>query len=122
VKPFITIMQFNLKFVLMTIADNSYTDFAQLLSCANEVVSAEVPNSLRDIANAIQDGQQFRAMSDKKALKYLLSGDSEASNKFKQFLVKYGHRGYKEFDPLALQWGDNPISVIKSLKIMISGL
>ena len=81
-----------------------------------------MPNSLRNIANAIENCETFRAMSDEKALKYLLSGDSEASIKFKDFLLNYGHRGYKEFDPMVLQWADNPISIIKSLKTMISGI
>ncbi|CAG2109509.1 unnamed protein product [Medioppia subpectinata] len=100
---------------------NTYSDFGQLVSSANQVVSAQVPNLLRDIAVSIENRQQFRQMSDEKALKYLLHSDTKASIKFKQFLLDYGHRGYKEFDVMTLQWADNPISVIKSLKTMLSG-
>jgi hypothetical protein len=86
------------------------------------VVSAEVPNFLKEIANSIENPETFREMSDEKALNFLINGDSKASIKFKQFLSEYGHRGYKEFDPLALQWDDNPITVVKSLKTMLTGL
>ncbi|CAG2179331.1 unnamed protein product, partial [Oppiella nova] len=91
------------------------------VSCANQVVSAQVPNLLRDIAISIENRQQFRQLSDERALKYLLHSDTTASVKFKKFLLEFGHRGYKEFDPMALQWADNPISVVKSLKTMLIG-
>ncbi len=86
------------------------------------MVSAEVPNFLKEIANSIENREIFREMSDEKALNFLINGDSKASIKFKEFLSEYGHRGYKEFDPLALQWGENPVPVVKSLKKMLTGL
>ena len=104
------------------ISDDCYTDFSQLVSSASEVVSAQVPNLLGDIANSIEKPQKFKTMSDEKALKYLLYSETEASLKFKRFLLEYGHRGYKEFDPHSLQWGDQPINVVKSIKIMLNGM
>ncbi len=86
------------------------------------MVSAEVPNLLKEIANSIENREIFREMSDEKALHFLINGNSKASIKFREFLSEYGHRGYKEFDPLALQWGDNPITIVKSLKTMLTGL
>ncbi len=86
------------------------------------MVSAEVPNCLKEIANSIENRDIFREMSDEKALNFLINGDSKSSIKFREFLSEYGHRGYKELDPLVLQWGENPITIVKSLKTMLTGL
>ena len=100
----------------------TYADFAQLISNANQVVSAQVPNLLREIANSIEVPLRFRQMSDERALKYLLTSNTKASELFKSFLSEFGHRGYKEFDMFVKQWADNPTEIIKSLKTMLSGL
>jgi len=96
-----------------------YSDFALLLSSCNDVVSAEVPNALRDIAVSIENPENFCSQSPEQALDYLKNGNSESSQRFSKFLAKHGHRGYKEFDPLVRQWADNPIPVIKSLQAML---
>ena len=94
-------------------------DFALLLFSSNDVVSAEVPNALRDIAVSIEYPEEFCSQSVDEALDYLKNGNNECNKRFKEFLTKHGHRGYKEFDVLVQQWTENPIPVIKSLQSML---
>jgi hypothetical protein len=82
------------------------------------VVSAEVPNKLRDIAKSIKNKETFKNMSDEEALRILINGSDDASQKFRQFLSKHGHRGYRECDPLHLPWADNPIPCVKTIKVI----
>ena len=89
-----------------------------MISSCNDVISAEVPNSLREIAKSINDKEHFRQLSDEEALKELRNGNDEASNKFNAFLYKHGHRGYRELDPLYLMWRDDPIPCIKTIKVV----
>jgi pyruvate,water dikinase len=100
---------------------DTYADIATLLSSCNDVISAEVPNLLRDVAIAIQDKEGFRSMSDEEALDWLKRVDNEAGRIFRVILKDHGHRGFKEFDPLVFQWRDNSLPLIKSLKSMVSG-
>jgi hypothetical protein len=94
------------------------SDFNLLISSCNEVISAEVPNNLREIAKSIRDKHSFKQMSDEKAMKTLMEGTDESSQKFKQFLDKHGHRGYREFDPMHQPWAYNPIPCIKNIKVL----
>jgi len=81
------------------------------------VVSAEVPNELREIAKTIEDPENFLMLSDDEAIQLLLSGINQASDKFKNFIRKHGHRGYREFEYMANPWGDNPLPIIKTIKV-----
>ncbi|CAG2171233.1 unnamed protein product [Oppiella nova] len=96
-------------------------DFNEMISSCNDVISAEVPNSLRDIAKSIKDKQTFKQLSDEEALQVLYKGTDESSVKFKQFLERHGHRGYRELDPMYKPWKGNPIPCIKTIKTMLSG-
>lgn len=94
-----------------------YSDLAHLLSSCTQVVSAEVPDDVREVAESIKKPVEFGKMSDEEALAWLQSGqDLDSSDKFKKLLRKHGHRGYKEFDPLVKQWAQNAIPLVKSLK------
>jgi len=100
--------------------EDVYSDIALLLSSINDVVSALVPSSIKDIALSINDPVQFCSKSDAEAENYLKNTDEECGKKFRNFLTKHGHRGYKEFDVSVLQWGQNAIPLIKSIKSMLS--
>ena len=96
------------------------SDYHLMLSSCNDVVSAEVPNELREIAAAIENPEEFKNLSDEEALKILRDGNNKASQKFKKFLEKHGHRGYREADPMILPWRDNPIPCVKTIKVKSS--
>lgn len=94
-----------------------FTDFAYLLSQCGQLVSADVPQELRVLAQNIKNPKEFNQMSDQKALESLQKGNDKSSQLFKSFIERHGHRGYKEFDPITKVWRDDPIQVIKSLKV-----
>lgn len=101
-------------------ADLEY-DLNLLLSHCNDVVSAEVPNMLREIAKAIPDRDRFKDLSDEDALAYLRSATSgEAFRLFAKFIEAHAHRGYRESDPLYLPWGKNPIPCVQVIKVSVS--
>ncbi len=87
------------------------------MSSCTDVISAEVPNTLRDIAKSIKNKKHFIQMSDEEALNTLREGTDEASQMFKQFLIRHGHRGYREADPMHSPWADDPIPCIKTIKV-----
>ena len=101
--------------------DQAEQDYNLLMSQCNDVISAEVPNMLREIAKELLDKDKFASMSDDDALTVLqdLNGkESKAALIFKEFIKRHGHRGYREFDPLYPTWrtdSRNPVQVIKSL-------
>jgi len=94
--------------------------FSQIVSSAQNVISAEVPLRLKQIADAIEDRDRFAAMSTEEATDYLMSSNHKDATMFRTFLLDYGHRGTKEFDAYSLQWEDDPSMLIQSLKTMIS--
>ena len=93
--------------------DRAEADHNLLLSHCNNVISAEVPARLREIALAIEDKEGFARMDEDEAVKAFQSmkRDVEKGNKIEtlkeskaallwsQFLAKHGHRGNKEQDP-----------------------
>ena len=81
----------------------------------NDVFSAQVPARLKIIASKISDVDGFLSLSDEESLKYLQQNCEE----FNDFIKEYGHRGYKEFDMYALQWEEDPTSLIHSLKSIL---
>lgn len=95
-------------------------DLNMLMSTCNDVVSAEVPNMLRDIARAIVDKQKFAQLSDDEALA-LLQGkngnESEAATIFASFLKWHGHRGLREMDVYNSPWERNPLPCVQVVKV-----
>ena len=94
-------------------------NLSSLIISGNEVISVEPLRKIKRIAQLIDDKEKFANLSDEEALEYLKSNDSEARDIFLLLLKQHGHRGYGEGDVLRLQWRDNPISVIKSIKILL---
>ncbi|XP_054166950.1 uncharacterized phosphotransferase YvkC-like [Oppia nitens] len=122
--PGSTIKNGALRYILETAQKNNPnldSDFNLMIFSCDEVVSAEVPNILRDIAQTINNKQQFVQLSDNEALKMLSEGTDKASVKFKEFLKTHGHRGYKEMDPMCKTWVDDPIPCIKNIKGLLLG-
>ncbi|RWS16195.1 Cleft lip and palate transmembrane protein 1-like protein [Dinothrombium tinctorium] len=96
--------------------EDVFHDFGKILSSCTGILSAEVPKMLRDIAQSIENYDEFSKMNDEDALKFLLSEENEASKKFICFLKRHGYRGLRELDFAALQWGDEPIKLVSLLK------
>ncbi|CAG2170142.1 unnamed protein product [Oppiella nova] len=86
---------------------NLESDYNSLISSCSDVVSAEVPNSLREIAKSIKDKQSFRQLTDEEALQVLVKGNDES--------------GYRELDPMYDTWKLNPIPCVQTIKGLLSG-
>lgn len=94
--------------------------FSQIVSSAQNVISAEVPVRLAAIAENIEDRDQFARMSDDESINYLTRSTHKAAVMFRTFLLDYGHRGFKEFDPHSLQWDENPQMLVQTLRTLVS--
>ncbi|CAG2120106.1 unnamed protein product, partial [Medioppia subpectinata] len=102
-------------------SDNIESDYNLMISSATDVISAEVPKILREIAKSIKDKQWFRQLSDEEALQELTTGTDESSQQFQYFIERHGHRGYRELDPMYKPWKGNPMPCIKTIKTILSG-
>ncbi|KAJ8916677.1 hypothetical protein NQ315_000322 [Exocentrus adspersus] len=90
-------------------------DFATILSCCSDVVSAEVPVALEKIAKIIRDegyNEQFCTIKPEFGAAWLERKCPEAYRLFRQFLDRHGHRSQGEFEVMDESWGDNPSKVI----------
>ncbi|CAG2105451.1 unnamed protein product, partial [Medioppia subpectinata] len=97
-------------------------DYNLMVSSATDVISAEVPKILAEIAKSIRDKQWFSQLSDEEALQVLQTGTDESSQKFRYFIERHGHRGYRELDPMYKPWKGNPMPCIKIIKtLLLSG-
>lgn len=98
-----------------------YNDFANLMSRCDGVISADVPIALREIAIAIsnEEPDNFNGMNDEEAVAYLKSGETQSSKLFLAFLKVHGHRGFREFQVYRKTWRDEPIVLVKSLKVSL---
>ena len=104
--------------------DDLDNDMNLMMSHCNDVISAEVPNMLREIAKAVQDKESFIKLTDEEALDVLRSKsstESKASEIFDEFLTKHGHRCYRELDPMYPTWRTVPIPVVQVIKSLIKG-
>ncbi|CAG2171455.1 unnamed protein product, partial [Oppiella nova] len=97
------------------------SDYNLLIASCNDVISADAPNSLREIATTIKDKHTFRQLTDEEALQVLANGSDESSIRFRHFLDIHGHRGYREADPMHHSWKENPIPCVQTIKGLLSG-
>lgn len=84
---------------LIEITTENYTDIAMVLSSCSNVVSAEVPTSLNNLAKSIQKSdkaEEFSKVEAKNGMQWLQDNCPESYRLFKDFLEKHGHRCIKE--------------------------
>ena len=90
--------------------------FSRLTSNVSDVLSAQVPVRLNEVAAKLSDPEKFLSLSAEDGLEYLYKNSKE----FNDFLAEFGHRGYKEFDTYQLQWEQNPLPLVHSLRALLS--
>ena len=116
-----TITSMSLGKMLKSDDDQATTDDINLLlSHCNDVVSAEIPVMLRNIAKAIENKDAFVNLSDNEALEVLRGKDGKetgAVKHFNTFLNSHGHRGHREIDPFYLPFKKNPIPCVQVVKV-----
>ncbi|GAB6029207.1 hypothetical protein CHUAL_004978 [Chamberlinius hualienensis] len=105
-------------------SSDQYADFALLVGSCNGAESGNVPASLAELATAIsqaKDLNDFCNMSPEDGLNSLYStADENVKRKFKEFLIRHGHRGLKEFDLSCISWGIDPRQVVVVLQGMLN--
>ncbi|GFY61195.1 putative phosphoenolpyruvate synthase [Trichonephila inaurata madagascariensis] len=99
-----------------------YCDFATVLSSCTGVESADVPESLQELAQVIAKyhGTTFSSLTDEMAYNALLNDKGPPGKLFKEFLEKHGHRCIKEFDVYSVSWGMKPKDLIPILQNLVS--
>ncbi|XP_054724473.1 putative phosphoenolpyruvate synthase [Uloborus diversus] len=96
-----------------------YSDFARLLSSSSNVLSADVPAAMQNLAYAIVQEmkvEDFRSMTIEDATKWLETTQTSAGVKFREFLKIHGHRCVKEFDVHSVPWEMDTKALVKLLQ------
>ncbi|XP_055937267.1 putative phosphoenolpyruvate synthase isoform X2 [Argiope bruennichi] len=99
-----------------------YCDFANVLSSCTGIESADVPESLQELAQTIAKyhGTTFSSLTQQMAYDALTNDKGPAGKLFKEFLIKHGHRCIKEFDVFSKSWGMEPESLIPILQNLVA--
>ncbi|XP_046389226.1 putative phosphoenolpyruvate synthase [Ischnura elegans] len=102
--------------------DHHFADISLLLSSCSNVISAEIPQDLQQLASKISksDGaDEFCSSSSSEAADWFAKYPGEAASSFKEFLDKHGHRCLREFDLGSLTWGMKPDCLMNTLQTMV---
>uniref|UniRef100_A0A8R1DT91 Phosphoenolpyruvate synthase n=1 Tax=Caenorhabditis japonica TaxID=281687 RepID=A0A8R1DT91_CAEJA len=107
------------------LSDENISDFANVFSnnSRGDVVSADVPNSLKKLTETIRNeglGDEFLASSnDTDALDVIKKG-SKSSAELRKFLEMHGHRGPKELYFDAKTWEEDTDLLVHTIKSMLA--
>ncbi|GIX82890.1 putative phosphoenolpyruvate synthase [Caerostris extrusa] len=99
-----------------------YCDFASVLSACTGIESADVPQSLQELAQVIarHHGTTFSSLTEEMAYNALINDNGPSGKLFKEFLEKHGHRCIKEFDVYSTSWGMKPKDLIPILQNLVA--
>ncbi|XP_042904014.1 rifampicin phosphotransferase [Parasteatoda tepidariorum] len=100
-----------------------YSDFGRILATTTQVESADIPSSIQKVARQIEKdlgAEKFKAMSLQDAEKWLNTSNTLASELYRQFIQRHGHRCLKEFDIYTIPWGQDQKLFIKILQTLSS--
>ncbi|CAI2354403.1 unnamed protein product [Caenorhabditis sp. 36 PRJEB53466] len=106
------------------LSEDDISDFANVFSnnSRGDVVSADVPNSLKKLAKSIRgDGldAEFCASEGEDALKVIRKGKNSAEE-LNRFLKMHGHRGPKELYLDAATWEEDTDLLVHTIKSMLA--
>ncbi|OQR66194.1 putative phosphotransferase yvkC-like, partial [Tropilaelaps mercedesae] len=93
--------------------------FSRLVRSNLDVESADIPANLQTLAAMIRSsplGDHFESLDAQDALKRLQDDTGTVGNRFRQFMLRHGHRCYKEFDFYSRPWIMNPLPLIRSIQ------
>lgn len=104
------------------ITSSHLADMANILkSCTENVVSAGVPNSIKNIVQSIRDSgkkESFEAVESSK-MDWLKKNCPEAHEKVREFFKLYGHRAVMEFDIFTETWSMNPDKFLSIIQVWL---
>ncbi|XP_046625804.1 uncharacterized protein LOC124307780 isoform X1 [Neodiprion virginianus] len=102
---------------------NHYSDVGIFLSSCSDVVSAQVPTALRNLANTIRNGEkaeEFVKLDPKEARDWLTLNCTAAAVMFDDFLKEHGYRCIRELDLMTETWDMKPEKLISSLQAAVA--
>lgn len=97
-----------------------YSDVGILLSSCSNVVSAQVPNDLRELAQTIRNSEkaaEFIKLNPSEARNWLILNCTKAEIMFDDFLKQHGHRSIREMDLMTETWEMNPENLLATLQV-----
>ncbi|XP_072378304.1 rifampicin phosphotransferase-like [Diabrotica undecimpunctata] len=101
------------------ITDDHISDFALILSSCEDVISAEVPKYLEQIASTLKDTEnkeRFKNVDATEGVTWLKDNCPVAYELYTEFMKKHGHRSRGEFEIMEETWNDNPSQVIAMIQ------
>ena len=105
------------------ISVEALADMALILSDCREVVSAQVPIAIQDLAERIEASNmkdQFLNMSTEECDSFLRNSSNDVIKAaYSGFMEKNGHRGIREADFIEKSWSQEPKNLIESVKQII---
>lgn len=88
-------------FLVTDFTTELYSDIGTILSSCSDVISAQIPEELKQIAIAIQSSgkaEEFSKQPPETVMKWLEDNCSSVYNLMTLFLERHGHRCIKEVD------------------------
>ncbi|XP_050499805.1 uncharacterized phosphotransferase YvkC isoform X1 [Diabrotica virgifera virgifera] len=101
------------------ITDDHISDFALILSSCEDVISAEVPKYLEQIASTLKNAdskETFKNIYAPEGVTWLKNNCPVAYALYTEFMEKHGHRSRGEFEIMEETWNDNPSQVIAMIQ------
>lgn len=102
------------------ITPDHYHDISLLFACHENVISADIPKKLQQLAKAISEANlttAFLKTPSENCVEFLEQHPPNTIHKeFIKFLAEQGHRSLREFELQANSWGTNPATVIDFVK------
>ncbi|XP_056640414.1 uncharacterized phosphotransferase YvkC-like isoform X1 [Diorhabda sublineata] len=95
------------------------SDFACILSSCEDVISAEIPKYLEDIAKIINQEEysdEFLNLRPRDGVEFLKNHVNKAYYLFNEFMDKHGHRSLHEFEIMEPSWRENPDLIISMIQ------
>lgn len=105
-----------------TFTAEHYSDVALLLSSCSNVVSAQVPTALRELAQTIKNSgkvEEFTKLDPKEALNWLNENCTSAAFMFDNFLKQHGNRCIRELDLMTETWEMRPENLLATLQATV---
>lgn len=97
-----------------------YSALNKFLSAAQNVISAEIPRRINEMANLIRakgpdELKSFVEKSESEALEYIEKSD-DLAEKFNIFIERFGHRCYNEFELFNKPWRQDRGKIVEMIQ------
>ncbi|CAG9857640.1 unnamed protein product [Phyllotreta striolata] len=105
------------------LTEEHLSDFAAILSSCEDVVSAEVPKYVEEVAGLIKRAGcegRFLEIEANRGVDWLRENCRPAFDLLEEFLAKHGHRNLGEFELMEKSWKEDPSVVVQMIKANVT--